>query len=160
MREAVAVRWWKRLVCSFLSMLLAAIFCGVFFELNHLLDPGTHFSVVDLLWFIYPVLVFCLPGWVLALPVVLAVTNFRGWRFWFILAVGSCIGPIVILGLVLYSQLSDPHSGDFWAGWGFFVLASAVSFITTLIYLLLIRDAQFRQIPDSDKVDGKDKRTV
>jgi hypothetical protein len=57
------------------------------------------------------------------------------------LAVGSCIGPIVMLGFALYERLTDPHSGGFWVGGGFLFLATAVSCTTTLIYLWLIRRA-------------------
>jgi hypothetical protein len=89
-------------------------------------------------------------------PVVLAVTNFRGWRFWFFLAVGSCIDPVAICGFLLYAQLSEPHSEGAWAGGEFFfIYAGAVSFISTLIYLLLIRALQFPQIPNSDNVGGQ-----
>jgi hypothetical protein len=135
------IRWWKRLIYSFVSMLMAAAAFGAFVEIQNLLDRNSHFEVSDMVWAIYPVLIFCIPGWLLAVPIVLAATDFRGWRVWFFLAVGSCIGPIVILGFAAYGQLIDPHSGGAWANGsgGFLILAAAVSFITTLIYLLLIR---------------------
>jgi len=135
------VPWWKRLIYSFVSTLVASSVCGSFFELVHLMDHNAHFQVSGLFWFIFAVLVFALAGWLLAVPVVLTVKNIHGRRMWFLLAVGSCIAPIVILGFEFVGQLIDPHSGSFWAGTTFFVLAAAVSCITTIIYLMLIRRA-------------------
>jgi ABC-type Fe3+ transport system permease subunit len=103
------VPWWKRLIYSLASVLIASIACGLVFEFHRLLDHEAHFQAGDLLWFIFPVLVFSIPGWVLATPMVLTATNFSGWRLWFNLAIGSSIGPILMLGLALYERLTSPH---------------------------------------------------
>ena len=42
-------------------------------------------------------------AWIVALPAVLLFTNFRTWRFWALLALGTAIGP-----LTLYLQLVSP----------------------------------------------------
>ena len=128
---------------------MAATAFGAFIEIQHLLDRDSHFEAMDLIWAIFPVLVFCIPGWLVALPVVLAVTDFRGWRMWFFLAVGTCIGPIVILGFAAYGQLTDPHPGGSWANGsgGFLIFAATVSLITTFFYLLLIRALPLQQHP-------------
>jgi hypothetical protein len=118
-------------------MLIAASVCGEVFGFRDFLS-------IESFQFIYIVLVFCLPGWLLAAPVVLAVTDFHGWRLWFFLAVGSCIGPIVMVGFALWNRLSDGDTSGFYAGWRFLVLAAAVSCTTTLIYLWLIRRAEER----------------
>jgi hypothetical protein len=79
------------------------------------------------------------------MPFVLLVKNSRGWRFWIYLTIGSGIGPALVLSRLLYSLLTHSSSGspttespDYSTIW----VSAAVSNLTTLIYLLLLRRAQ------------------
>ena len=140
------IPWWKRLLFSLLSVTMAAFVCGTLFSVvNVLVFPGQHqhFDAVEFFTGIGIVLLFSLPGWILAIPIVLIVTNYREWRFWVYLAVGSVIGPLLMFGIAFYAFFSDPHSSGFsWEANPLLILGTSVSCVTTLIYLLLMRRAQ------------------
>jgi hypothetical protein len=78
-------------------------------------------------------------GWLLGVPYVLLVRSSRGWRFWVYLAFGSSIGPALVLCAVL---TRTGYGGMTTDDYGTFCLSTAVSSVTTLIYLLLLRRAQ------------------
>lgn len=107
--------------------------------------PSQHFEPGGFLPGLGFVVLFSLPGWALAIPIVLIVLNFRGWRFWMYLAIGCAIGPTLMFGLALYAFLTEPSMVGFNAGAGpLLILGSAISCLTTLIYLLLMRRSQPR----------------
>jgi hypothetical protein len=70
-------------------------------------------------------------GWLIAVPIVLLVRNYTGWRFWVWGATGLCIGPGVVFCACLV-----------WFGFfksaPYFLLASAESALSTAVYLLLV----------------------
>lgn len=81
-----------------------------------------------------------LPGWIVAIPIVLFVSNFNGWRFWAMLALGAGIGPLVTFTVALYFQVNAPnHSHYAPEARNLVFLATAVSALTTLLYLLGVR---------------------
>jgi hypothetical protein len=90
-------------------------------------------------------------GWLLGMPFVLLVRNIRGWRFWFYLALGSCIAPGLFSLSLLHSHLTRSSSGsspttespDYTA----VPISAAISILTTLIYLLLLRRNQTEALP-------------
>jgi len=153
------VPWWKRLIYSLLGTILGAGFCGACIAAQQFLsNPHNHLSAVALattiLFFDPWVMVLSLPGWALAIPVVLVIRNIRGWRFWMYWAIGICFGPAIILGVGFYNAI---RAGNF-AGFpensmSMVYMAGAVSGLTTLIYLVLLRRAQARpSIPASATV--------
>ena len=137
------IPWWMRLILSLASTLIGACAGGAFLETWSLLEPNAHFQLVDLFWSAFVVLAFGIPGWLLATPIVLSVTNFRGWRTGFYLALGTCIGPVVVLGQALFESLGNPRNDGHWAdrSWGLAALAAGVSCVTTLAYLALFERA-------------------
>lgn len=90
----------------------------------------------------------CLVGSVFTVPVVLMITNIRGWRFWFYWALGSAFGPLLMLALCALVFFLVPHSpSDHWFRpelLPLVYLAAAISSLTSLFYLLLLRRAQSR----------------
>ena len=145
----MAVPWRKRLLCSLESWLIAAIVSGAIFAVAEEigLSPDHAVTVSEIgagvAATIVLVLVFSLPGWLLAIPIVLAVRNIGGWRFWMYFALGSCIGPAWFLGMALYFFLKSPtHFGSVPGPLGLYVRPAVVSSLTTLVYLLLLRRAQ------------------
>lgn len=81
-----------------------------------------------------------LPGWFIAIPVVLFVSNFSGWRFWAMLALGAGIGPFVMFAIALYFQVISPNPSHHAPGARNLVfLATAVSTLTTALYLVVVR---------------------
>jgi len=150
------VPWWKRLAYSLLSVMAAVIVTCTFSDFwESKANSNAHVSANGLLLFVCYALIFSIPGWLLALPIVFVVANFRGWRFWMYWVIGSAIGPVVILGFALYSFLKSPKSAGFSPPIELVYLAAAVSSLTTLIYLLLTKRAQ-RQRPQRTTEPAKE----
>lgn len=144
------VVWWMRIITSILSVPVGA-FLGA---MIYFLVPDPNVNVFDnYLLTVFYTFILSVPAWLLALPIIILVRNFKGIRFWIYLAIGSLIGPCVIYGFVFYGILEspDPIHGlvNFFSGITFYslfskgmlpvYLALSVSTITTLTYLLLYR---------------------
>jgi hypothetical protein len=142
------VRWWKRLFYSLISVVIGAGVCGgVLVSQQMIMNPHMRFSLQawlgSIAFFDYWVVLLSLPGWLLAIPAVLLVRDLRRWRFWVYLALGSFIGPVLILGIAFYSAVRAPNFAGFPRdSMSTAYLAAGISFLTTLIYLLLLRRAQ------------------
>lgn len=132
--------WWKRLIYSFISVIVSGSFVGTVVSCRDaLLDGYLHPMQVFVGGCI--VALFSLPGWLVAIPIVVIVKDYSGWRLWACAIAGVCIGPVLILGLAIYAYLTNPRSSGFAQGSSvFLVLATAVSVLATIIYLLLARD--------------------
>ena len=134
---------------SLLSMVVAATVCLLCVVLESVLKSHTakiHSSEVVLT--IGVMIGFCTVGWVFAVPVVLAVTNIRKWRFWLYWVLGSCVGPLLMLALSAVVFIVFPQNSTKTmispAVLPLVSLAGAVSSLTSLFYLLLLRRAQSR----------------
>jgi hypothetical protein len=93
----------------------------------------------------------------LGIPYVLLVRNSQGWRFWVYLAIGSGIGPSLVLSPSLYAFLrrsfdGPPSTDDYYTA----CIATMVSCLTALVYLLLLRRAQSWQVARSSISDGRE----
>ena len=144
------VAWWKRLIYSFVSAVLGAGLCGAAAASQQVVTNARGQLTAEALWtailFFDPwVVTLSMPGWLLALPLVLLVRSVLGWRFWLYWAMGICIGPLIVLvaeriaasrGLAL---AGIPGGSD-----AAFYLATAISALSSLIYLLLLRRGQAR----------------
>lgn len=127
--------WWKRLLYSFLSVLFGGSVVGM---TSSLLDFPAHVDFGRLLISTCIVVVASLSGWLVAIPIVLLVRDYCGWRLWLWGAVGFCIGPSVVFCFGLYGYLTDPLSAGFVAGIsGFLLLAALVSGLSTCAFLFL-----------------------
>jgi len=130
----------QRLIRSLVSLLIAAAVGGLGMALNDV-RYGRAFSVDSCFWYSVFTFVFGLVGWTLALPIVLTITSVQGWRFWSLLALGTGIGPLVVFALAVYSAISSSNYTMSYApeAKNIVFVALAVSFMTTLIYLVLLR---------------------
>jgi hypothetical protein len=138
------VPWWKRLLLSLISLVAGCILGDVLMVLQMAISNSAHrFTPLGLLlafaFFAPFFLISSFLGWVIAIPVVLALRNFNGWRFWVYLALGVLIGPVLWLALDAYSLVTNPRSQFDLTSMPYVV---AVSFLTTLFYLLAMRWAQ------------------
>ena len=144
------VAWWKRLIYSVVSAVLGAGACGAAAAAEQVVaNAHGHLSAIAvwtaILFFDPWVIALSLPGWLLSLPLVLLVRNVRGWRFWICWAAGICLGPAIvqlvnwIAGMRGFSLAGIP--GGIKAA---LFLACAISAMSSLIYLLLLRRGQAR----------------
>ncbi|HEY1903824.1 MAG TPA: hypothetical protein VGG56_15430 [Terracidiphilus sp.] len=143
------VAWWKRLLFSLASIVAAAIVCmaAIVVESADKSHPVS-FRSSEVILTLAVIVGFCLIGWVFAVPAVLLVTNIRGGRFWLYWVLGSCVGPLLMLALCAVVFLVFPQgSGSPWLNPALrplVYLAGAISSLTSLFYLLLLRRAQIR----------------
>lgn len=139
---------WKRLAFSLLSMVAAsAAFAGL-----SLLLPGTSKASIEL-FLVATLVVSCvsLPGWFVALPLILLINNISGWRFWMYLGIGSSIGPVITyVGTI--APFLHSYKGHYSQAPTVIVMlgmSAVISCLATASYLLLLRGAQFRTIQRS-----------
>jgi hypothetical protein len=141
------VPWWKRLLYSFESWLIAVVLFGPLFVIAEMI--GSHPSraiavpevATSIAFITGMVFILSFPGWLLAIPIVLGVRDIDGWRFWVYFALGIGIGPLTLLGMKLYFSLAS-HAAFVPGPIELYIRPVAVSSLTTLIYLLLLRGAQ------------------
>jgi hypothetical protein len=141
------VAWWKRILLSLLSVVVATVVCIVGMVLaDALKSKQFNFRSSEVLLTIAVTVGFCMVAWILSLPVVLLISKIAGWRFWFYWILGSCVGPALMLGLILLIYVVFPHSPD--ASWfvpaemSLVYIAGTISSLTSLFYLLFLRRAQ------------------
>lgn len=133
------VPWWKRLIYSFISALIGGSVVGAIASCRDALREG-HLDLSRVVLSTCIVLVASLPGWIIAIPIVLVLKAYGGWRLWACAVAGVCIGPVVILAVAAYGFLTDPRASGFAQGSAvFLVLSGAVSMLATTVYLVLVR---------------------
>ena len=150
------VPWWKRGVYGLIGWVTASCVIGVFVSIwimSHL-PAGIDFSVRGFvnvwLLFVLSALAVGVWGWLLGIPFVSFVKDTVGRRFWANLAIGSLIGPDLLLTGLLYEFLTRSGSGSGRAepvDYGEVFMSASVSTFTTLIYLFLLRRAQLARKP-------------
>lgn len=129
---------WKRLVFSLLCVLLASMLCSS--ALARQTGFGPKAFIENVFYFGAATFLCSLPGWVVAMPIVLFVSNFDGWRLWAMLALGAGIGPLVMFTVALYFQVTSPNPSHYAPeARNLVFLATGVSALTTLLYLLGVR---------------------
>ncbi len=141
------VPWWKRLIYSLISTVVGAGVSGACAAAQQVIaNSHGHLSGMGvwtaILFFDPVVIALSLPGWLLGVPLVLLVTNIRGWRFWMYWAIGIAIGPLLVLAVAVY--WGPGFAGLPGNSMSPVYLAGAISGLTSLIYLLLLRMGQAR----------------
>jgi hypothetical protein len=140
--QTIATPKGKRILLSILGVAGAAILSGAGMAIidAHAGAPKAFESALY-----YPLTVFCfsLPGWLIGLSFVLTIEKIGRWRFWMYLAIGAGIGPSLMAAVGTFTWLTSTN----FVGWApeaknLVWLGFAVSTLTTLIYLLLLRRCQ------------------
>jgi drug/metabolite transporter (DMT)-like permease len=152
------VAWWKRLMFSLASVVAAVVVCLAVLMAADVVLKGKianiHSSEVGIA--VGVTIALCLVGWVITAPLVLIVRNVPGGRFWIYWVIGSCVGPVLMLGLFAAVFFLVPHSPtDHWIRpelWPLVYLAAAISSLTSVFYLFLLRWGQARASAHSAKV--------
>lgn len=138
---------WKRLFYSIVSVLLGVLIASFALSIGIGLwemppfDPKATFEAA--LLFSYGALFLSVPGWLLSFSFVLTITNLSQWRFFTVWAIGTAIGPTILLGISLLPLLTSHHA-VFLSDKSLISFATAVACLVTLIYLLLVRYDQHR----------------
>jgi len=146
----VMVAWWKRLIYSLVSAILGAGVCGACAAAEQVVHNAHGHLNAEAVWtaivFFDPwVMALSLPGWFLALPLVLLVRKVRGWRLWMYWVMGICFGPAIV-SVVEWIAVSRGFTlagipGGLTTA---YYLSAAISGLSSLIYLLLMRRGQAR----------------
>lgn len=142
------IAWWKRLIYSAMSAVLGAGACGAAAAAEQVVANAhgqlSAMGVWTAILFFDPwVIALSFPGWFLSLPLVLLVRNVRGWRFWFYWAIGICFGPVIVLLVNFIAGMRGLSLAGIPGGIrAALYLACAISAVSSLIYLLLLRRGQ------------------
>lgn len=155
------VPWWKRLMYGLIGWLVATCTVSLLMSIWILTQSPVKRSdsSSDFLSGVFGAFLLALIsafsvsiiGWLLGIPYVLLVRNSNGWRFRIYLALGSGIGPALLLSPSLFSILRRFSSGGppiEFPDYAFVCSSAMVSSFTTLIYLLLLRRAELCRKPD------------
>jgi hypothetical protein len=116
-------------------MLLGILSLGVWGAVPAAIPYGPRYALPVLQ--ILPVyLLFAFPGWILALPFVLLFKDANGRHLWWILTIGTAIGPVFILG---WSLLASAGRLNWQANGSAVAMSIWIGFFTTISYALLLR---------------------
>ena len=138
----------QSLTYSVVSLTVAASVCSLFFSILDGVNgkPG---ALISCFYYGLAIFICSLPGWVLALPIVLLVADTKMWRAWVLLAIGSGIGPLLMLSLGAYVSLTSTTL-VVWApeAKNLVLLSTTVSTVTTLLYLVLLGHGSKRAVSE------------
>jgi len=137
------VPWWKRLLISLVGWIVGAVLGAAVMVIQALITdpPPLARAGESLVGFASLAPLFALvslPGWLVALPLVVAARSLCRWRFWAWLAAGTAIGPALWL---LWAPIASKGKIDVTS------MPSqcfVISFLGSLIYLRLLLRAQGR----------------
>jgi hypothetical protein len=130
----------KRVLLSLMSVVLGVVLCCVLVTIRRTIGDESFYLKGFFQLLVYELvvtLIFSWPGWLLALPAILFLTDLRAWRFWALLALGGALGPLSVYLILAWTSHGRPGldlAADVWA--------ASVSGLSTLIYLSLLRRSQ------------------
>jgi hypothetical protein len=125
---------WKRVGLSFASAVIAEIMTALAINI----PGGRHLFLEHIFGFIYFASFLVIPGWLLALPVLLFLKRTDGWHLGLMALIGISIGPFIDLGMDLWSFLSSPTAiFNIYLPWLY--MATAISAIATALYLTALK---------------------
>jgi hypothetical protein len=125
---------WKRVGLSFASAVIAEITTALAVSIS----GGRHLFFEHIFGFIYFASFLVIPGWLLALPVLLFLRRTDGWHLGLMALIGISIGPFIDLGMDLWSFLSSPTAAfNIYLPWLY--MATAISAVATALYLTALK---------------------
>jgi hypothetical protein len=132
-----------RIGLSFGCMLLSI----TIFLLWGVLHASSHRELINDLAIAPVYLLFAFPGWLLSLPLVMAIRDAEGWRGWVILLIGVSIGPGFLLVWAFLTAQSRGGRIVNSEGDGFFYIASLIiSSLTTIFYVSVLKFTHRRSV--------------
>jgi hypothetical protein len=139
------VAWWKRILLSLLSVVVATIVCFAGMVVySSLKSHPVSFHSSEVVLTVAVTVGFCVIAWIFSVPVVLLIRNVSGLRFWLYWVLGSCLGPVLVLALsAIIFTVYPQNAALFKSAVRPLVYGSAaISSLTSLFYLSLLRGAQ------------------
>ncbi len=139
------VSWWKRVLLSIVCAVVSALVCAL---LSILLLGGGPLNAGDFASGAIFILMACIPGYLIGLPFALTIKNLEGGRLLGYIVIGILIGPVAALGEAFYAFETEmggagldlffsslPGMTDVMQK---FLLAAAISTLTTVSFLLIL----------------------
>ncbi|MGA9069441.1 MAG: hypothetical protein WB424_04235 [Terracidiphilus sp.] len=128
----------SRVALAFVCAVIASVIvCAVAIAFNY--DDFSR-SLTSWCLFMRGAFLIIILAWVLALPFVLLISRFNGWRFWFLAVSGTLMGPALLIVFNFSIRLSEPtQKFDIVEGWKIEMVVTAISLIATALYLGILK---------------------
>jgi len=128
----------SRAVLSLLCAIFASVIvlaCVIAFNYEQFSQSLTSWGV-----FIRGAVLIIAIAWVVTLPLVLLISRFDGWRFWFLAASGTAVGPALLIALNLCIRLAAPSQAfSVVDSWKVELVVTAISLTATSLYLVTLK---------------------
>ncbi len=127
---------WKRVGLSLLSAVIAELLMGFAFSV----PDGKHLFFERAFGFAYLASYLVIPGWLIALPIIVIPDKAAHRPTWQLGLIGSSIGPGIMFAIGIYFAIAN-HSGINYKreAWYLAGLAALISIISTAIYLTSLK---------------------
>jgi cytochrome c oxidase assembly factor CtaG len=123
---------WKCVGVSFVSAIIAELMLGVSFSI----PDGNHLFFEHIADFVYLASFLVIPGWLIALPIIVVPDKPAHLPTWRLSLIGASIGPALMFAIGIYFAIAN-HTGinHKREAWYLVGIATLVSGLTTGIYL-------------------------
>jgi hypothetical protein len=137
---------WKRAGLSLISAIAAELIIGISFSI-----PSQHHLFFEQIFgFVYFASILVIPGWLIALPIIVIPKRAQWLPTWELLVIGSLIGPGVMFAIGIYAAIANGTGLNYKReAWYLVGLALLVSFLTTAIYLTALKFLTRTQPPST-----------
>ena len=126
----------SRAALSFVCAVVASVVVSAVMITFNYEEFGFLMSFTSWYLFIRGAVLVTMLAWVITLPLVLLISRFDGWRFWFLAISGTLIGPALLIALNQYIRLAEPSQKfDIVEGWKVELVVTGVSSLATALYL-------------------------
>jgi uncharacterized membrane protein len=138
----------KRVILSFASAIVAELIAGA------VVSGLDSFNLIfeHIFGFIYFASFLVIPGWIIALPIVVLPKRVDDLQIWKLGLIGTSIGPGIMIAIGIYAAVASGTGLNYkHEAFNLLYLATVVSFLSTTIYLTALKVS----IRDSIQSDAK-----
>jgi predicted MFS family arabinose efflux permease len=122
------------LVCAILASVIVST-CVIAFNYEQFSQSLTSWAV-----FIRGAVLVITIAWVVTLPLALLISRFDGWRFWFLAASGTAVGPALLIVLNLCIRFAKPsETFSVVDSWKVELVVTVISLTATALYLATLK---------------------
>jgi hypothetical protein len=122
---------WRRIGLSFASAIVAEVLVAI----DVAFIDGRHLLFEHIFGFLYFASILVVPGWLLALPIILQ-QRFYNLSVWLRVLIGTLIGPTIMVGIGIYGGLANSSGfGYSREAYNLLYIATGISFLASAIYL-------------------------